>query len=887
MKRFRRILKLGPRTKSDARAELSAEFAHHLALREAELVRGGLSAEAARAEAQRAFGDVDAALSRCLAEDLEKMDTNRRAAFLDELKQDVRFGVRQLLRDPAFAVLAIATLALGIGLNAAVFTIVDALFIKRLPYPAPEQLVAVQLNAANPDDWQGGDPYRLELVRERTKDLGDFASSSGWTFTLSGEGPAEALAGAAVTPNFFTVLGVRPLHGRVFTREDAVPGQRTAILSYGLWQRRFGGDPAVIGRTINLEDGLRAGGIQVVGVMPPSFAYPTREAQLWLPFVYDSARAPSGVGTEWFGRLRPGIALERASAQMQSAIDGVRADHTELSREFGVHSRTIPLRAALVGEFRTAALILFAAVTFVLLIACANVANLLLTRATGRSTELAVRASLGAGRSRIVRQLLTENLLIALLAALVGFALAWATVRVLSGLLPQQALNFSALRVDARVLAYTMSVGVLTVLLFGAAPALRLPFDRAFEALKASGRANSATGSRRALLRGLIAGEVALAVVLGVGAVLMLQSFWRLRHENVGFNSDGVLSLRISVPRAKYPETEQRAQVYNTMIERMVALPGVTSAGAVHLLPLGGGNWNPRIAVEGLAYPTSDDQPEVDCRVVTPAYFETMRVPLVTGRAFDATDDSRAPGVALVNQMLVRKVFNGENPIGKRVRTAFEGRDTWTTIVGVVGDTKDQALTGDARPQIYRPYAQFALNSMTMLLRVSNDPMKTADPAQRAIRSIDNDITITDVQPMNRVIGDSVAQPRLLTALLSAFGALAVLLGAIGIYGVMAYAVGQRRQEMGIRAALGARPADLLRLVLGEGARTALVGTGVGVLGALVLSRTLETQLYEVKPLDPASYLAVAMLVMLVALLATLIPARHAGRMPKTEALRG
>jgi predicted permease len=373
--------------------------------------------------------------------------------------------------------------------------------------------------------------------------------------------------------------------------------------------------------------------------------------------------------------------------------------------------------------------------------------------------------------------------------------------------------------------------------------------------------------------------------VLGVGALLMLQSFWRLRHENVGFAADGVLSLVVSAPRDEY-RGDARVGFYNSLFERVKSIPGVVDAGAIQILPLGGNNWNPRMAVEGRVYPTPDDQPEVDWRTASLDYFKTMRVPLIAGRAFSPADDARAPAVALVNQTLVTGVFGGENPIGRRVNTGFEGPGNWVTIVGVVADTRDQTVAGAARPQFYRPHTQMTINPMALLVRVTDEPMRFSESVQRAIRELEPDVVISDVRPMNEVIGDAVAQPRLLTALLTLFGGLAVLLGAIGIYGVMAYAVGQRKQEMGIRAALGARPSDLLRMVLGEGVRTALAGTVLGVLGALLLSGALEAQLYQVQSLDPLSYGLVALLVLLIALLASLVPARRAGSVRQDALLR-
>ena len=882
MKRIRRALRLSSRRSSDLRADVGEEFAFHLDMRIAELMRGGMSAEEARAEALRAFGDLGAAERRCVSEDRMKEERTHWSTMLDELRQDLRFGARQLRRDPAFALVAVLTLGLGIGMNAVMFTVVDTLFLRPLPYAAPEQLVSAELS-----ENSRGNPLNLERVSERTRGVWNLAGWSGWSFTLTGEGEPEVLQGAAVTTNFFDAIAVQPILGRRFLEEDAIngqplaglPGQHAAVLSYGLWQRRFGGDPAIVGRPIMLSGTP----VPVVGVLPPEFGFPERKTEIYIPIGLRNGKPVADFGMEWFARLAPGVSKERALSALQTAVKNIRADVPELSTEFGAHVRVIPLREGLVGQFRRPAFILFAAVTFVLLIACVNVANLLLTRATSRAKELAVRASLGAGRRRIVRQFLTESVLLALLAGVLGSVLAYFGVRGLVAWLPPAAVNFAAIHVDARVLAYTIGTALVTVLFFGVTPALSASFDRSFDELRASGRSATPSAARRRLLRGLVAAEIALSVMLGIGGALMLQSFARLRLQRPGFDESHVLTMQISAPNQRFRERDKRVQLTSDLLEKVRALPGVVSAGEIQILPLGGSNWNPGLFVEGRNY-KPNEAPEVDWRAVTLGYFETMSIPLISGRTFDDRDRNGAPPVALVNQTLALRVFGGEDPVGKRVWTAFEGEPN--TIVGVVGDVKDQSLAGAARPQIYRPHAQFPINPMQLMVRTSGSPAAVAPAVQRVIWSIDRDIAIADVQPLGKVVGNSVAQPRLLTALLTGFALLAIVLGAVGLFGVIAYMVDRRQQEFGIRTALGARPRDLISLVLGEGLVTVALGSAIGLVGAALMGGVLRTQLYEVKPLQPLTFGLTALLVMMTALLAMLAPARRAGRADQLGVLR-
>jgi putative ABC transport system permease protein len=486
---------------------------------------------------------------------------------------------------------------------------------------------------------------------------------------------------------------------------------------------------------------------------------------------------------------------------------------------------------------------------------------------------------------RIVRQLLTESVLLALLAAILGSLIAHFGVRALVAWLPAAAVNFADIHVDGRVIGYTIALALLTVLIFGVAPALSVPIGRSFEELRASGRSATPSATRSRALRTLVGAEIALSVVLGIGGALMLQSFAHLRLQSPGFDASHVLTMKVSIPGQKYRAGSSRLRLNQDLLERVRALPGVVSAGEIQILPLGGGNWNPGLNVEGRTY-RPNEEPEVDWRVVTLGYFEAMSIPLISGRRFDERDRVDAPGVALVNQTLAARVFGRESPLGKRVWTGFEGKDNWVTIVGVVGDVKDQSLAGPARPQLYRPHGQFPMSPMQLMVRTTGNPMRSAPEVQRIIWSLDRDIAIADVQPLGHVLGDSVAQPRLLTALLTGFAALAILLGAVGLFGVIGYMVDRRQQEFGIRMALGAGPRELVRMVLGEGIRTVAFGSAVGVLAAALLSGVLATQLYELKPLQPDTFIGIALLVVATALLAMISPARRAGKTNQLGMLR-
>ena len=875
MKRYRRLLRLRGGDESALRHELEDELAAHVQLRADALMRAGLTADAARAKAQQELQRVDAYREHIIAEDLKRVDKVQRTRWLDELVNDLRFGVRQLLRDRSFTLLAVLTLAVGIGVNLTVFTLVDRLFLRPLPFPESERLVSL----TTAESGYAGSTLAMARVAERSSRAYELAGLSGWGFTITGAGPAEALDGAAVTTNLFGVLGVKPLHGRDFIEADRLPGQRVAILSYGLWQRRYGGSTGVIGESITI-DGQP---IPVVGVMPASFAFPNRSAQLWLPIVYRDGEPPADFGTQWIGRLRPNVSMAAARSAYTQALAQMREDYPELGNDFAPAPMLQPVRSGMLGRFEAAAWILYAAVTLVLLIACVNVANLLLTRAHGRAREMAIRVSLGARRGRLIRQLVTESAMLAAISAALAVVMASYSLRALLVWLPEDITAFTELTVDARILLYAILAAALTVVLCGLAPALSVPFDRTFDRLKSATRTMSASGASRRTLRCLVMVETALSVLLAIGAGLMLQSFWRLRTEETGFNENNVLAMQVTGSK-RLPD-EKRA--FHAAVRAQInSMPGVIASGAIQILPLGGSNWNPTLTIEGRPVARAADQPDVDWRAVTTDFFRTMQIPLLRGRLFDARDNANGAGVALISERLARRYFPNEDPIGKRISTAFEGAGNYVMIIGITGDMKDQALAESANPIVFRPHEQIPINPMTLLIRTQGPPLGYAQSIEAAIRAIDQDAAIKDVQPLARVVGNSVAQQRLLTLLLSAFGMLAVSLGAVGLYGVISYIVGQRHSEFSIRAALGAQRADLMRLVLSDGLLTVAVGVAMGAATALLLTESLRTQLYEVQPLDLPTFLGVPVIIFALALIATLGPARRAAIAGHTALIR-
>ncbi|MBN1203605.1 MAG: ABC transporter permease [Myxococcaceae bacterium] len=865
------------RSRAELQSDVDEEIAFHLGMRTEALVREGLSEAEARQRARREFGDVEELREALGAHDARAQARRRVSAWLDALLRDLRFGVRTLWRSPGFTLVAVLTVALGVGANTALFGAVHAVLLRPLPYAAPDRLVAVSMVPE-----AGASPATLFALRERSRTLTDIAGYVRRTVTLTGSGEPELLSGALVSAELFSALGVVPRFGRALQPADNRPGAAfVAVLGHGLWLRRFGGDPGVVGRTVTL-DGMP---FTVVGVMPRGFSFPGDDVGLWLPLRLDPTSGDSDIGfLTLLGRLAPGRGSTEANAELRTLGAALRAERPGvLPEDFGGLARVTPLRDVLVGEVGPALLLLLGAVGCVLLIACANVAGLLLARATGRRTELAVRAALGASTGRLARQLLTESVLLGLVGGLAGLVLARWGADAVGAALPGTLPEAGRVGVDGPVLAFGLALSLGVGLLFGLVPALRAARGDPHAGLRPGGTGGLGRGQRR-LLGGLVAGEMALALVLTVGASLMLQTVWKLQRMDTGFTTERVLTLAVELPDARYGDGGRGAVFFREALERIRALPGVEAAGAIHRLPLASDNVDVTLRIEGRPTPL-DGSADVDRRVVTLGYFDALRVPLLRGRALDATDTDTAR-VAVVNEALARRLFPGEEVLGRRVWTDFEGKEGWTTIVGVVGDTRNQALGSAPRPQLYRPHAQVPSTRMTLVVRTRGEPLALARAVREALWAVDPDVPMGEVRTLEQVARDSIATPRLVLSLLVLFALLALVLGAVGLYGVMSYAVGQRTYEFGVRLALGASGADVLRQVAAEGLVLAGAGIAAGLVLGLAAGRVLSRLVFGVGTSDPLTLLGASGVLAVVALLASLVPAWRAARVDPGRVLR-
>jgi len=798
-----------------------------------------------------------------------------------------------LMRKPGFTLVAIITLALGIGANTAIFSVVNAVLLRPLPFQNPEQLFT--LWERNPKQGYEQNPPAAGNYLDWQAQNRVFAQMAIYDpfrkFNLTHEDLPERIAGAAVSASLFAVLGVGPAQGRVFLPEEEQPGSdQVALVSYGLWRRRFAGDPNLVGKTITLDGRNRT----VIGVMPEGFQFPGGSgtqlriytpppAELWVPLAMDANawRARSSHSLSVIARLRPEGAIEQAETEMNAIQQRLAQQYS--SDYLGSHVKLVPLRAQVVGTARPALLILWGAVALVLLIACVNVANLSLSRATTRKRELAIRSALGAGRLRVIRQLLTESLLLALAGGACGVFLASWGIEALTPIIPNDFPRREEIAVDLWTLGFTLLVATLTGLIFGLVPALQSSKTDLTSSLKEGGRSESEGGGRNRMRSLLVVTETALALVLLVGAGLLIQSLLRLQRVNPGFHPERVLTMELSLPRSRYPR-EQRPAFFRSLIERIHTIPGVSSVGASTHIPLAGDNMNFAFFIEGRQSPEGR-LPGADCRAVTPDYFNALGIPLVKGRAFSDRDGPEAPQVFVINETMARRHFPNEDPVGKRMKVGFS--DKTGEIVGIVGAVKHWGLDAEAKEEIYTSYDQTPFwASMTLVARTTGDPLSVAGAAQNEVRAVDKDQPVTRVRTMEAVVAGSVAQPRFRTLLLGSFAVIALLLAAVGIYGVISYAVMQRTQEIGIRIALGAQPRDVLRLVVRQGMAPALVGLGVGLIGAFALTRLLKDLLFIVRPTDPATFALVALLLASVALLACYLPARRATKVDPMVALR-
>ena len=809
---------------------------------------------------------------------------------MDSLWQDIRYGLRVLLKSPGLTAVAVIALALGIGANTAIFSVVNALLLESLPYRDAERIVILWehsrrfgnernvLSPANFIDW-----------REQSQSFEEMALFFDARFNLTGgEEPVE-LPGQAVTPNLFTLLGVEPILGRNLTAEDAAPDAPNAVvISYGLWQSRYGGDPGVIGRQLTLNTAQGS----IVGVLPAGFQWHIQQnsqtgtpADIWVPFpLGEDMRTRRGRFVQAVGRLREGVSLEQARAEMNTIAARLEQQHPNFNANWG--ATLVPLREQLVGDVRPALWIMLGAVGFVLLIACANVANLLLARAAARQKEFAIRTALGAGRRRVIRQLLTESVLLSTLGGALGLLLAWWGVEALVALSPRELVNLESVRLSLPVLGFTLGVSFFTGLVFGLAPALEAARLNTSESLKEGGRGTTAGGRSRRLRSVFVVAEIALALVLLVSAGLLVRSFIRLQAVDPGFRADNLLTMRVQLPRGAYQEDQRAIAFYRQAVERIGALPGVASAGAVSYLPFTGIAAATRFTIEGRPEAASGEDISTEVRVTSGDYFRAMNIPLLRGRLYNEQEMTESRHVIVINEAMARTHFPNEDPLGRRITVTMSENPVPSEIIGIVGDSKHEGLDKEARPTVFWPHPELSYRAMTIVARTAGDPLALAQAAQREIQAIDPNQPVSTIRTMEQWLAESVARARFNTLLLGLFAALAFVLAAVGIFGVMSYTVTQRTHEIGLRMALGAQSRDVLLLIVGQGLTLTLVGVGLGLAGAYALTRLLASLLFGVTATDPVTYGVVAALLLAVALLACYIPARRATKVDPMEALR-
>jgi len=861
--------------------ELAEEIREHLGEKIEELVEAGVPREEAEHAARREFGNVQMA-----NEDGRGV---WRWMAIENLIADLRYGLRQMRANPGFTAVAVLTLALGIGANTAIFSVVNAILLRPLPYPEPERLVRVWESSRRQESPRvaGADrnvvnPYNFLDWRDYSHSFESMAAISGLTTNLSTQGEPVAVQGMQVTPEFFTVLRVAPLLGRAFAAADGVRGQDgSVILSYGLWKRQFGADAGIVGRKIQV-DGVPC---EVIGVMPQGFSFPKIQAEVWTPMVLE--RTDDFKRGRYLGvvaRLKPGVTLEQARQDMLRVANYTQQARPDMDKNWS--ATVFPMLEDATEKIRRPLWVLLAAVGFLLLIACANVANLLLMRGTGRLREMAVRAALGAARSRIVQQLLIESALLALAGMGAGLLFAHYGLTGLLALIPANAPlpRNEPIAIDGSVLLFTLLASLLTAVLFGLAPALRVSRVDLQYALK-QGSARGGVGGHRMLRRCFVVAEVALALVLCVGAGLMLRSFARLISVDPGFQREHLLTMHVWTSPARYSDNLKRSQYFTRMLAAIRSTPGVEAAGSTHFLPLTDKISGSCFAPDDGPQPIPSESPGAQFLIVSRDYFRTIETPLRMGRDFKERDAYGAAPVAVVNQAFVDKFYAGQNVLGKTLWVCWTLKKP-AEIVGVVSNARQAQMQDAPEPTIFLSNAQAPMYFATLVVRASGDPQLLARSAEAAIHSVDPDQAVSDVRTMDAVFSDSVSSPRMQAVLLLLFAGLAITLAMIGVYGVISYAVSERTNEIGIRVALGAGRRNVFGLVLREGLVLTAIALGAGLAGALALSRVLQALLFEVKPTDPITLAAVCGVVVAVSILAATLPARRAMKVDPLVALR-
>jgi putative ABC transport system permease protein len=801
------------------------------------------------------------------------------------LLQDIHYALRLLWKRPDFTVVAVITIALGIGANTAIFSVINAVLLAPLPFEDPDRLVVVsERQIISNENQQPVSLPNFEDWKEQNQFFEQLALTRIGTFNLTQNGETERVTGARVSSNLYALLRVKPILGRAFTEAEGKPGaEPVALISYGLWQRRFGSDTQLVGHALQV-DGIP---YTVVGILPAGASYPAADTDLVIPFIpqtRDRQRANHFVRV--LGRLRSGVSLEQARAGMDTIAARLEQQYPDTNTGWRV--QLTPLHEQLVGNIRPALLVLLGAVGCVLLIACANVANLLLVRAAGRRMELAVRTALGAGRWQLIRQLLTESILLSLCGGLFGLLLAFWCVPILTKLSAGSIPRVDEIRISYRVLSFTVLMSLLTGIIFGLVPAWQSSSRKLTDTLREGRRGSTGGLLHKRVLNLLVISEVALALVLLVGAGLMIRSFISVRQVSPGYDPRGVLTAGIGLSPIKYADLQQQATFYQNLLTRIETLPGVVSVAGVSRLPVVATVSSTGFTIRGKPV-ASGHEPDANYRVISPRYFQTMGISFLQGRDFTVRDTKDTPDAVIINQVMAERFWPGENPVGQHVQLSAE-TTRWREVVGVVANEKLSGIDTETGPAIYVPLTQNsfpnAIRTLFLVVRTKGEPASLAPELQKELRSIDQEQTLFQVRPLEEVISSSLSQRRFNSLLLVIFGALAGLMAAVGIYGVIAYSVAQRTNEIGIRLALGAQQRDVLKMILGQGIKLTLVGVAIGLIAAFVLTRILSSLLYGVSATDPVTFLGIPLLLTVVALLASYLPARRATKVDPCVALR-
>jgi putative ABC transport system permease protein len=856
--------------------EFTEEIQAYLDMLTEAKIRQGLTPQEARRSALVELGGVEQVQ--------EKVREIRMGQFIETMWRDVRTGVRALVHSPVFTVVTVLSLALGIGANTAIFSVVNGLLLRPLPYPEPEQIVHVW-HTPPQQSFPGLDRFSVSPAnyldwKAQSSAFEQMAVYTDTGLSLSTSNDPLPLIGAVVSSDFFSVLRTNAMQGRTFTPDEERPGRdQVVVIGHALWQRAFGANPNIIGQTLILN----SRSFTVVGIMPAGFEFP-REAELWVPLAWDDAERQVRSDHNYLviARLKQNVSSQQAQAEMNTISSRLEQQYPEANKGWG--AVVIPLREDLVGDFRLALLVLFGAVGFVLLIACANVANLMLARGANRQKEMAVRIALGAGRARLVRQLLTESVLLAVTGGVLGLLLAvWGSrMLVRLGSLP----GSSDIGIDTWALGFTLLVSFVVGIIIGIVPALQFTRTSISETLKQGSGRTGGSPIKQHTRKALVISEVALSLVLLIGAGLMIRSFWKLQNVDPGFDTSNALTMSIVLNYIRYSEPHQRLAFVDRAIEKIRAVPGVVSVGTTTKIPLAGGGSTQPFSIEGRPTAAIAEQPMAQTRYISPDYFRAIGIPLRQGRFFSDQDRDNSQPVIIISEAMGRRFWPGENPIGRRLTPSFHSEQGAREIVGVVGDVKTSGLDVDASAMMYLPYKQFPLPFMSFVVRTASNPESLVQPVSKAIYSIDKEQALTNVQTMEQVLTKSLSGRRFNMTLLLTFAGVALVLAAVGVYGVMNYTVTLRRRELGIRMALGAKTMDVLRLVLGQGLALTLIGVGAGLISAYALTRLMASLLYGVTATDYLTFVSVSAVLIAVGLVASYVPARRATKVNPTIALR-